>query len=211
MKKTVILVAVLCVLGAGVLHAQESIEQFLRELEKPGKDDYVKLIYEGSHENKLWAINKLVEMGAKDDDVIDALVFGLQQGTLYVERQNGKVVNDFWDVRAASAVALGDIGNPRVLPKLYQALRYDPDVFVRSSVVIGIGKMGRRESIPEITRTIETSSPAGPDDQLVLACVQALGTIGHRDGFIPLVEVMRGKFRRSIKIAARDALKKIKW
>jgi len=211
MKKIGVLVAVLCILGVGLLHAQESIEQFLRDLEKPGKDDYVKLIYEGSHENKLWAINKLVEMDAKDEEVIDAFVFGLQQGTLYVERQNGKVVNDFWDVRAASAVALGNIGDTRVLPKLYQALRYDPDVFVRSSVAIAIGKMGQRKSIPEITRTIETSNPSGPDDQLVLACVQALGEIGHRDGFVPLVEVMRGKFRRSIKIAARDALKKIKW
>jgi len=28
---------------------------------------------------------------------------------------------------------------------------------------------------------------------------------------VPLIEVMRGKFRRSIKIAARDALKKIQW
>jgi len=211
MKKIGVLVAVLFVLGVGVLHAQESIEQFLRDLEKPGKDDYVKLIYEGSHENMMWAINKLVEMGAKDEEVIDALVFGLQQGTLYVERQDGKVVNDFWDVRAASAVALGNIGDTRVLPKFYQALRYDPDVFVRSSIAIAIGKIGQRESIPEITRTIETSNPSGPDDQLVLACVQALGEIGHRDGFVPLVEVMRGKFRRSIKIAARDALKKIKW
>ncbi len=121
------------------------------------------------------------------------------------------MVNDFWDVRAASAYALGEIGDPRVLPNLYMSLRYDPDNVVRSSVAAGIGKIGEDDSVYQLARAIEVANPAGPDEIVVLACVEALGEIGHRDGFLPLVEVMRGRFRRSIRLAARESLRKIDW
>jgi len=191
--------------------AQESVEQYLLNLKEPKEDDYIKLLYEGSQENKILAITKLTEMGADDDDTIDALIFGLGQGTFFVRRQYGRVTNDFWDVRAQSAKALGEIKNPRALTDLYLALRYDHDTFVRSSVAIAIGNIGQKEAISELTRVIETSSPAGPDDLLIRSCVEAIGNIGDKEGFIPLVEVIRGKYRRSIKLAARDALKKIRW
>jgi HEAT repeat protein len=191
--------------------AQESIEQYLLNLKEPKAEDYVKLLYEGSHESQLLAVTKLMELGAKDEEVIDALVFGLQQGTLFVKREYHKVVNDFWDVRAASAKALGETEDSKALPYLYLALRYDHDTFVRSSVALAIGRIGQKESIPYLVRAIQTSSPAGPDDVLIRACVEALGEIGDKEGFVPLVEVMRGNYRRNIKLAARDSLNKIRW
>jgi len=120
-------------------------------------------------------------------------------------------VNDFWDVRAASAKALGEIGDPRVLPDLHVALRYDHDLFVRSSVAIALGRIGRKESISELSRAIELSDASGPDDELIRACVDALGEIGDKESFVPLVEVLRGKYSRSIRLAARESLKKIRW
>lgn len=192
-------------------YSQESVEQYLMKLKEPGVEDYIKLMYEGSHENKLLAAKKLTELKPDTPEAIDALIYGLQQGTIFVVRERGKVVNDFWDVRAQSAIALGEIGNPKVLPQLYLALRYDPDNYVRSQVAITIGKIGKPESIYELARTIEISSPAGPDDIVIRACVEAIGEIGDKEGFVPLVEVIRGKYSRSVKLAARDALKKIKW
>lgn len=203
--------ALLLFLSGGALFAQESVEQYLLDMQDPAQEDYVKLIYEGDRENVLWAITKLREMNASGEEVVDALIFGLQQGTFFVRREYNKVANDWWDVRSASAEALGVIGDPRAMYHLHAALRFDPDVYVRTSVALGLGRMGQEESIPHLSRAIETSSPAGPDDQLVRACVIALGEIGHRDAFVPLVEVMRGGFRRSIKIAARDSLKRIQW
>ncbi len=197
--------------AATLLGAQESVEQYLLNLKGPTVEDYVRLLYEGSQEGKLLAVTKLMETGAKGDEVTDALIFGLQQGTMFVQREYNRVVNDFWDVRAQSAIALGEIGDPRALYDLHLALIYDPDTIVRSSVAIALGKVGDPASIPQLARVIETATTAGPDDLVVRSCVEALGEIGHRDGFVPLVEVIRGKFRRSIKIAAREALKKIQW
>jgi HEAT repeat protein len=214
MKRLAYLVPVITLLALGttVLYGQESVEQYLMGLNEPSKEDYIQLLYGGSHENQVWAISKIAGMAEKgDDEVYEALIFGLQQGTIYVKRQYNRVVNDFWDVRAASAYALGELGDTRALPHLYQALRYDPDNYVRTEVAVAIGKIGEPDSIPVLERVIETSSAGGLDDNVVLACVEALGEIGHRDGFVPLLQVMRGDFRRSIRLAARDSLKKIQW
>jgi len=211
MKKIIIFSFIILFTVSYTVKAQESVEQYLMKLTKPGVDDYVKLLYEGSHENKLLAVKKLRELGVKSEEVVDALIFGLQQGTIFVQRENGKVINDFWDVRAASAQALGDIGDPKVLPNLYQALRYDYDSYVRSTVAIAIGKIGRKESISELNRAIITANRSGQDDILIRACVEAIGNIGDKEGFVPLLEVVRGKYRRNVRLAARDALKKIRW
>jgi len=211
MKRILLLLPVIVLMCAGSLCAQESVEQYLLNLQEPKAEDYIRLLYEGSHENKLLAVTKLEEMGARDQETIDALIYGLQQGTLFVQREAGRVVNDYWDVRAASAKALGNIGDPKVLPHLHTALRYDHDTFVRSSVANAIGKIAKSESVGELTRAIEIASTSGSDDVLVKACVIALGDIGDKKGFVPLVEVMRGNFRRDIKLTARESLKKIRW
>lgn len=210
MKKIFIFFSLFIALCLSISYAQESVEQSLLNLKQLTAQDYVKLLYEGSEENKVLAATELAELGSNDKEVIDALVFGLQQGTIFVQRERGKVINDYWDVRAASAKALGEIGDPGALPDLYNALRYDHDTFVRSSVAIAVGKIGQKKSISELARAIETSR-IGPDDLLIRACVEAIGEIGDKEGFVPLVEVIRGKYRRSIKLAARESLKKIKW
>jgi HEAT repeat protein len=191
--------------------AQESVEQYLLNLKEPKEEDYVRLLYEGSRENKLLALNKLVELGAQSEETKEAYIFGLEQGTVFVKREAGKVTNDYWDVRALSAKALGELGDPKTLPNLHNALRYDPDTYVRTSVAVSIGRIGDKSSIQEIARAIETSRPGGNEDELVLACVAALGEIGDKEGFVPLVEVLRGKYNRHIKLAARESLKKIRW
>jgi HEAT repeat protein len=211
MKKILLVLFVFTLFCLSTVYAQESVEQYLLNLQEPKAEDYVKLLYEGSHESKLIAVAKLQKMGAKDQEVIDALVFGLQQGTLFVKREAGRVVNDYWDVRAASANALGSIADPSTLPHLHVALRYDHDIHVKSSVATAIGKIGQSESVSELTRVIEISSTSGSDDVLIKACVVALGEIGDKEGFVPLVEIMRGKYRRDIKLAARESLKKIHW
>ena len=186
-------ILILSLISLSTLFAQESVEQYLLNLTQPTTKDYIKLLYSGSHENKLLAATKLRELKDKSDDAIDALIYGLQQGTIFVERENGKVTNDFWDVRTVSALALGETGNPKVLPYLYQAVRYEPDNYVRSAIAVAIGKIGKKESLPEITRMIETADTSGTDDVLLLACIDAIKNIGDREGFIPLVEIIRGK------------------
>lgn len=191
------------------LHPGDGSQQEFFQLKEPTVEDYVNLIYRGSRQNKLYAIKKLMESGSRDKRVIDALLFGLQQGTRIVERRYERVVNDFFDVRCMSAEALGKTGDPGVLPDLYLTLKYDPDTNVRSSVALAIGKIGGEESIRHLKQAITASSRTGPDDMLILSCVEAIGNIGGREGRLSLIEIIRGSYREHIKRAAQNALKKI--
>ncbi len=193
------------------VYAQDTSEEYLMTLQGATAESYTTLMYEGSYESKLVAAIRLGEMGESGTEVIEALVYGLGQGTYFVVRQYGKVTNDYWDVRAASAKALGQIGDPSPLEDLYYTLRYDPDKFVRGSAAYAIGKIGRKESVYYLKRIIETTSTTGPDDELILACVEALGDIGHPSAFTPLVEVVRGKYKRSLRLAAMESIRKLKY
>jgi HEAT repeat protein len=123
----------------------------------------------------------------------------------------GKVINDFWDVRARSAEVLGDIGDPRALPHLHDALLHDPEPIVKCCVATALGKIGHPDSVKYLTLTIRNTENIGSNELVILFCVQALGEIGHRDGFLPLLEIARGRYRSNIKAAAREALEKLKW
>lgn len=212
MKRLVfILVMIMVSAGFYVACAQDTSEEYLMTLQGATTESYISLMYEGSHESKLVAAIRLGEMGDTGSEAIEALLYGLGQGTVFVVRQYGKVSNDYWDVRAASAKALGLLGDQSPLKDLYYSLRYDPDKFVRGSAAYAIGKIGRKESVYYLKRIIETSSTTGPDDELILACVEALGDISHPSAFTPLVDVVRGKHKRSIRLAAMEAIRKIEW
>jgi HEAT repeat protein len=202
---------IIFILGSTLLYAQENTEQYLQNIEGPKIEDFIKLIYEGSHEDQLIAVNLLAKTGSKEDRVIEALLYCLQQGTFFIKRRAGTVINDFWDVRARSAEVLGDIGDPCALPQLHMVLMRDPDPIVRSCAAVAIGKIGQPESIRFLDRAIKITDISGSNEVVILSCVNALGEIGDSDAFLPLYEVTRGRFKSHIKLAARDAIEKLHW
>jgi HEAT repeat protein len=193
------------------IYAQENTEQYLQNIKGPKVEDFIKLIYEGSREDQLIAIDLLAKSGSKDDRVIEALLYCLQEGTFFIKRRAGTVINDFWDVRARSAEVLGDIGDPCVLPQLHKVLMRDPDPIVRSCAANAIGKIGQPESIRFLDRAIKTTDITGSNEVVILSCVNAMGEIGDPAAFLPLYEVTRGRYKSNIKLAARDALEKLHW
>jgi len=193
------------------MYAQENTDQYLQNIKGPPIEDFIKLIYEGSREDQLIAIDLLAKSGSKDDKVIEALLYCLQEGTFFIKRRAGTVINDFWDVRAKSAEVLGDIGDPCVLPQLHKVLIRDPDPIVRSCTAIAIGKIGQPESIRFLDLAIKTTDITGSNEVVILSCVNAMGEIGDPAAFLPLYEVTRGPYKSNIKLAARDALEKLHW
>ena len=191
--------------------AQEDINQYLQNIKGPTIDDYIQILNEGSREDKLLAIDILSKSGSKNDAIINALISCLGEGTLFVKRRAGTVINDFWDVRARSAEVLGEIGDPCALPHLHMVLLRDPDPVVRCCAATAIGKIGQPESIRFLALAIKTTNTTGSNATVILSCVRALGDIGHPDAFLPLYEVARSGYSSNIELAARNALQKIRW
>ncbi len=211
MKEAIILAILFSTLGFNIARAQENDDQDKLSRGIKTKQDHIQDLYKGSQEEMLAAVTWLSESGSNGANVVDALVFGLQQGTLNVQREYSKVTNDFIDVRAASAKLLGGIGDPMALQYLYISLRYDHDQHVKSSAAYAIGVIGLNESIDYIVRTIKSADNSGSDDKLIISCIEAIGEIGGQDGFGALIETLRGDYSKNVKMAARESLKKIQW
>jgi HEAT repeat protein len=212
MKIWIFLMAAVIVFAGTFVYAQENTEQRLQKLQGQANNEYVRLYNEGSREDKLLVLRILAKSGSKDDEVIDLFLLGLQEGTFFVKRKAGRVTNDFWDVRATSAKALGEIGDPRTLDHLHRALIHDPDPVVRSCVATALGKMGDPKSIFYLSQAIRNCGTSGsPNEIVIISCVEAIGEIGHKDGFVPLVKVMKGRYRKDIRAAASEAIDKLHW
>jgi HEAT repeat protein len=211
MRRWIFVFMAVLIFGSTLVYAQENTEQYLQNIKGPPIEDFIKLIYEGSHEDQLTALNILAKIGSKEDEVIEALLYCLQEGTFFVKRRAGTVINDFWDVRARSAEVLGDIGDPCALPRLHKVLMRDPDPIVRSCAANAIGKIGLPESVQVLDRAIKITENTGSNEVVILSCVNAMGEIGDPDAFLPLYEVTRGRYKGNIKLAARDALEKLNW
>lgn len=166
---------------------------------------------------KTLAIRRLGEMfekGAKNiisdkayKKVIDTLIAGLEEGNDRIIRAGARQLNPFWEVRSSAADALAKVNDPKTVPHLIKALRYDQDPIVKRSVALGLGKMKAKEAIPALIDVLETT----PDQGLAADIVKALGEIGDRRAFGALIKVIRGNFMPKVKEIAQESLEKIQW
>jgi hypothetical protein len=184
--------------------------------------DYgTRLLYNGTCEDRLFAIDVFHRNRNTEKEVIDGLIECLHCGTIFKDREAGRVVNDFWEVRYRSAQALGDIAKKpspldratvdRVLFELHKALRYEHEPVVKAVIALSIGEIGQSRSIPHLARAVEVSMSSGTaEDDVVISCAQALGEIGDKDGYWILYRIVTESSDREVRAAAQEALNMIK-
>lgn len=209
-------------LGFGVHNYQEKkdLEQYFNSLpvDESSVDELCNAAMNSDDEVvKVLAIRRLGEMfekGAKGllsektyKKAIDTLIAGLEEGNDRIVRIGARQVNPFWEVRSASADALAKVADPKTVPNLIKALRYDSDPVVKRSVALGLGKMKSKEAVQALIDVLETT----PDQALAADIVKALGEIGDRRAFGALVKVIRGNFMPKVKEIAQESLEKIQW
>ena len=204
-KKGVLWIVFILFLSGGLGYTQEGAEQAISVIQSTTVEEAIRHLRGDSRKDKLLAIEVLQASGSADKEVIDALVSCLFEGTLFKKRIAAKTVNDFWEVRMKSAETLGNIGDPRALPGLHRALRYEPDYIVKTSIAIAIGKVGEPESIPHLARTIELYMHSSSEVMVVGACVDALGEIRHRDAYYTFYKVYRDCCESELRLAAKKA------
>ena len=235
--KRFFVVAVALIFVASLLGAQQSEEQ--QEEQEPrtieelylSQDIELQIIRSQAispdREMKLLAlqsIRSMVEDGSLTDDnpglfvVLESLAL---EGTGRTVRSEGRIVNNYPEVRRQAANVLGEVGGERAREVLVQILREDPETMVLSEAVyaLGAGDIENDDrSLAYIVDVLDSQSTAQiPDNNLAYAALLTIDKIAEKRGGVSdpeildaVLNVATGSYIRTVRLKALDTIDQLR-
>ncbi|MDR3172256.1 MAG: HEAT repeat domain-containing protein [Treponema sp.] len=189
-------------------YRQESVElMIIRELSRADDRD-MKL-------QALENIGRVLEKGNKEEAIGAALEYMAFEGTVNKTRENGRLVNNYPDVRVKVAYYLGKLGTAEAKAMLLKMLAVDYESMVLIEVIKSLTTLEDidEETINAITRVVRRFDIRGPDSLLALAALEAYHQFFmHHDGIRDLVTVQmirrisEGPYRLAVRERAKAIL-----
>jgi HEAT repeat protein len=194
-------------------YLQESVElMIIREQSRTDSRDmkFVALEYIGD------AINR----GNKSDDIRAALEYLSLEGVLNTSRENGRVINNFPDVRKQAATYLGQLGTPEARVTLLKMVEKEKEPMVITEVIRSLGIIGNNDN-NEVTRTISwyvnRFHELNPDNFMALSALDAFARIaaannGLRDraAVDTIIKISEGPYILPIRDKAKALLEDLR-
>jgi hypothetical protein len=175
-----------------------------------------------SREMKLIAleyINDAIDRGNNGEEVKKALEYMGLEGTLNRGRENGRLVNNFPDVRRESAKYLGKMGTAEARETLLKIIYYDNEPMVLQEAVKSLGDIGiddNGRSANAIAWILQKFDNTNPDNLLALAAIESFeklasgGKIKDPHAIQMLIRISDGPYIRPVQERARQALATIR-
>jgi len=194
-------------------YLQESVElMIIREQSRTDNRD-MKMV-------ALEYINDAIDRGNKSDEIRSALEFLSLEGVLNISRENGRVVNNFPDVRVKAATALGKLGTPEAKDTLLKMVNRDNEPMVITEAIKSLGIIGMNDA-DEVTQTIYWTvnrfNTLNPDNMLALSAIDAFDKIATANNGIKdrnvlelLMKIANGTYISPVKNRASELLEKLR-
>jgi hypothetical protein len=165
-------------------------------------------------------ISEAIEGGNTSDDIRAALEYLGLEGIANVMRENGRIVNNFPDVRARAAGYLGELGTVEAKNALIKMLLADNEPWVLSETVKSLAKIGindDEETVRTIAWIIRRYDTIGPNDILAKAALEAFDTFARNNNGIKdystvqaIMRIRDGRYIRPVKDRAKEVLANIR-
>jgi hypothetical protein len=194
-------------------YLQESVElMIIREQSRTDNRD-MKMV-------ALEYINDAINRGNKSDDIRSALEYLSLEGVINIARENGRVVNNFPDVRVKAATALGKLGTPEAKDTLLKMVNRDNEPMVITEAIKSLGLIGMNNA-DEVTQTIcwtvNRFNTLNPDNMLALSAIDAFDKIAVANNGIKdrnvlelLFKIANGFYIPAVKNRASELLEKLR-
>jgi HEAT repeat protein len=144
------------------------------------------------------------------------------EGTLRAVRENGRVINDFPEIRGVAVELLGMVGTLQSADLLVRLLSYEYDTIVKRKIITALGNLmtdrngsataAISQAVLEDLRRRET-----PDPRLAEAALRALASIRGYNGIMPhesggelLFDIYRGAYPKKTRQLALEAMRSLK-
>jgi hypothetical protein len=194
-------------------YLQESIElMIIRETARADTRDqkFIALEY----------ISDALERGNTNDEIRQTLDFLSREGRRTVARENGRVTNNFPDVRRQSARLLGQIGTPEAQRSLLEITQFENEPMVLQEAIKSLGDIGindNNETIANIAWVMRRFDNLNPDNLMAIATIDAFEKIARKNNGINspeaiqlLARIADGNYVRPVQERARQLLAELR-
>ena len=172
-------------------YLQESVElMIIREQSRADSRD-MKLV-------ALDYIGEAIERGNRSDELRAALEYLGLEGVFNVTRENGRVLNNFPDVRKQAAAHLGSLGTPEAQKTLMKMVLTDNEPMVITEAIRSLGTIGNNDSseaTDAIVWTMNRFHVLNPDNFMALSTLEAFEKIAVASGGIKDRNVLETIFK----------------
>jgi hypothetical protein len=190
-------------------YLQESIENMIirEQSQADGRD--TKLV-------ALEYIAEAINHGNTSNDVRNALEYLSMEGLTNQTRENGRLVNNFPDVRARAAVFLGEIGTPEAKNTLLKIMLAESEPMVLTEAIKSLAKIGlneNEETANTISWVVTRFDVLNPDNLLALAALEAYETLAKKNGGLKdpsavrtILRIADGRYIKPVQDRARQLI-----
>ncbi|GHU88624.1 hypothetical protein FACS189476_06050 [Spirochaetia bacterium] len=145
-------------------------------------------------------IKDAINRGNKGEEIRSALEYLALEGIVNQTRENGRLINNFPDLRKQAITYLGDMGTAEAKNTLIKVLLTDPEPMVLQEAVKSLAKIGindNGETVNAIAWIVRRHDVLDPDNLLALSAVDAFSKFAAADNGIRDPEVIRVLLRIS--------------
>jgi hypothetical protein len=130
-------------------------------------------------------IGDAISNGNTGPEVHGSLEYLALEGLVTQSRENGRLINNYPDVRRDAVRYLGDLGTPEAKKSLLKVVLADNEPYVLQEAVKSLGRVGNNDN-GEVSKTIswmfKRFDTLNPDNVLAVAVLDAFETLLKTDG-----------------------------
>jgi hypothetical protein len=168
-------------------YLQQSVELMIIREQSRAESRDMKLI-------ALEYIGDAINRGNRGEEVRAALEYLGMEGVMNVTRENGRVVNNYPDIRVKAATYLGEMGTPAAKTALLRMCRADNAPTVITEVIKSLAKIGNndnQETVETINWVFKHYDTLNPDNVLAVSVLEAYEKLAEANGGLRNPEVFQ--------------------
>ena len=176
-----------------------------------------------TRESKMIALEYIgdaLDRGNTSDDIRQTLEFLSREGRRTIVRENGRVMNNFPDVRRQAARYLGQIGTEEAKDALLEICQFENEPMVIQEAIKSLGDIGLNndnETVANIAWVMRRFDNLNPDNLMAIATIDAFEKIARKNGGISspeaiqtLMRIADGQYIRPVQERARQLIAELR-
>lgn len=190
-------------------YLQESVELMIIREQSRAESRDMKLV-------ALEYIGDAIDRGNKGEEIRSALEYLAMEGIVNQTRENGRLVNNYPDIRTKAATYLGNLGTPEAKDTLIKMVLADNEPMVITEAIKSLAKIGLNdndETANAISWIVTRYDILNPDNLLALSALDAYEKIAIANNGIndpsairTIIRIADGNYIRPVQDRAKEVL-----